>query len=428
MTNASPLPKALVFTALRVEYVAIQKWLVDLEEVPHKSSIYEHGTYRGKNQDWDVWIVETGKGNTRASTEVERGLQFVEPALTFFVGVAGGIKDVRLGDVVVATKVYGYQYGKVAEGFEPRPEVFQASDLLLNRARAEARKSDWFSTVNPTGSLPHVFAEPIAAGEQVVASTRSDVFQFIRKHYGDAVALEMEGHGHMLAAHANETPALVVRGISDLLDNKARVDKSGSQERAAANASAFMFWILGKINNATLKTTPKADLNINWEATHLLLNKLQRDIETAFAPDVVVTMSGPGSFAACYCMGLNPRDVAVVFATTFPKRDERNASHQVFRRAAMASGWINIDTDKWELYLPNVIAHLPAKSRILIFDDRVISGETQRKVKSALQAYDYDVRCAAMLAGDEVASQLDFIGQTRNDDYYMPWGSKHGRS
>jgi len=428
MTNTSPLPKALVFTALRVEYVAVQKWLVNLEEVSHKSSIYEHGMYRGKNQDWDVWIVETGKGNTRASTEVERGLQFVEPALTFFVGVAGGIKDVRLGDVVVATKGYGYQYGKVSEGFEPRPEVFQASDLLLNRARAEARKSDWFSTVNPAEPVPHVFAEPIAAGEQVVTSTRSDVFQFIRKHYGDAVALEMEGHGHMLAAHANETPALVIRGISDLLDNKARADKSGSQERAAANASAFMFWVLGKINNATLKTVQKADFNINWEATHLLLNKLQRDIETAFAPDVVVTMSGPGSFAACYCMGLNPRDVAVVFATTFPKRDERNTSHQLFRKAAKASGWINIDTNKWDVYLPNVIAHLPAKSRILIFDDRVISGETQRKVKSALQAYDYDVRCAAMLAGDEIASQLDFIGQIRNDDYYMPWGSKHGRS
>src|SRR4051812_29281758 len=218
MTNASPLPKALVFTALRVEYLAVQKWLVGLEEVSHKSSIYERGTYNGENQDWEVWIAETGKGNTRASSEVERGLHFVEPALTFFVGVAGGVKDVGLGDVVVATKVYGYQYGKIAEGFEPRPEMFQANDLLLNRARAEARKGEWLSTLNPTESQPQVFAEPIAAGEQVVASTRSDVFQFIRKHYGDAVALEMEGHGHMLAAHANETPALVVRGISDLLD------------------------------------------------------------------------------------------------------------------------------------------------------------------------------------------------------------------
>ena len=428
MTNASQLPKALVFTALRVEYLAVQKGLVDLEEKSHKTSIYEHGTYRGRNQDWDVWIVETGRGNTRASAEVERGLQFVEPALTFFVGVAGGIKDVRLGDVVVATKVYAYQNGKVAKSFEPRPEVFQASDLLLNRARAEARTNEWFASPNQTESLPNVFTEPIAAGEQVIASTRSDTFQFIRRNYGDAVAVDMEGYGHLLAAHANETPAMVVRGISDLLDNKARADKSGSQGRAAANASAFMFSVLGKISSATLKTARDADFTINWETTHLLLNKLQRDIETAFAPDIVVTMSGPGSFAACYCMALNSRDIPVLFATTFPKRAQRNASYENFRKVAVDADWIYLETNKWEVYLPNLLAQLPPKSKVLIFDDRVITGETQMKLKSVLQNYDYEVRCAAMLAGSEVAAQLDFIGQARDGDYYMPWGSKHGRS
>src|SRR5688572_16626253 len=122
MTKASTLPKALIFTALRVEYLAVRQRLSELEEITHKSSIYEHGRYHGQHHDWDVWVVETGKGNNRASTEVERGLHFVDPAVTFFVGIAGGIKDVRLGDVVVATKVYGYESGKATEDFEPRPE------------------------------------------------------------------------------------------------------------------------------------------------------------------------------------------------------------------------------------------------------------------------------------------------------------------
>src|SRR5205814_7062548 len=132
----------------------------------------------------------------------------------------------------------------------------------------------------------------------VVASTKSNTYTLIRKYYGDAVAVEMEGHGHMLAAHANETPALVVRGISDLLNHKTQADRTGSQERAAGNAAAFMFSVLGKIDKAKLKPVGNPDFSIGWEITHLLLNQLQRNIETAFAPDVVITMSGPGSFAA----------------------------------------------------------------------------------------------------------------------------------
>jgi len=123
-----------------------------------------------------------------------------------------------------------------------------------------------------------------------------------------------------------------------------------------------------------LKAVRKVDVSLSWETTHLLLNKLQRDIETAFAPDVVVTMSGPGSFAACYCMGLNPRDVAVIFATTFPKRNERNASHQIFRRAAMASGWIYIDTNKWEV-LPSVTRTLDF--RLTVRDNHPGGGRTK---------------------------------------------------
>src|SRR6185369_8709584 len=101
----------------------------------------------------------------------------------------------------------------------------------------------------------------------------------------------------------------------------------GWQERAAHNAAAFMFSVLRKIDVSILKPTQSTEFSISWESTHLLLNNLQRRIESSFAPDIVITMSGPGSFAACYCMSLNPRDIAVLFATTFPKRNLVNASH-----------------------------------------------------------------------------------------------------
>jgi nucleoside phosphorylase len=57
----------------------------------------------------------------------------------------------------------------------------------------------------------------------------------------------MEGSGFYTACHANgNIQFLIVRGIWDLLANKAETDAKGHQEIAARNASAFAFEVLSK--------------------------------------------------------------------------------------------------------------------------------------------------------------------------------------
>ena len=64
-----------------------------------------------------------------------------------------------------------------------------------------------------------MFVAPIAAGEKVVASKQSDIFQFLRTSYNDAIAVEMEGFGFLSAVFAYPNiKAIVIRGISDLVE------------------------------------------------------------------------------------------------------------------------------------------------------------------------------------------------------------------
>jgi nucleoside phosphorylase len=142
-----------------------------------------------------------------------------------------------------ATDVFGYHSGKAGDTFTPRADVGKSSYALVQRAQAEAQSGDWLAgRLNGDGE-PEVIVAPIVAGEQVVASTRSETYAFIRAHYDRAVAVEMEGRGFLAALHANQkVGALVVRGISDLLDEVIVAPiVAGEQVVASTRSESYAF-------------------------------------------------------------------------------------------------------------------------------------------------------------------------------------------
>jgi nucleoside phosphorylase/transcription elongation GreA/GreB family factor len=254
-TNSDLIPetvpllyRAVILTALGLEYNAIQLYLKDLEKKVHPDgTIYEIGTITLNNLRWEVILVETGSHNISAAKETERALAAFKPNIVLFIGIAGGLKDVSIGDVVTATKVYGYESGKADGEFHPRPEVFSPNNFMTHLSRQIVHEKKWVNRINSPSQqlIPKAFTGAIVAGEKVISSKDSKEYKEIKNNFGDALAVEMEGLGFLqVATDHKDIDALLVRGISDLIDKKSEADASGSQEYASKNASAFAIEIL----------------------------------------------------------------------------------------------------------------------------------------------------------------------------------------
>ena len=239
--------RILLQTALHLELNAMRAYLsnVKSETHPETGSKYERGIFSFQGSHAEVLLVETGASNVRAAEETTRALQYFNPDTAFFVGVAGGLKDVKLGDVVASTKVIGYEMGKDDDEFLPRLDTLQSAYSLQQIAKQLLRDEIWKKDL-PEENRDQIaaYVEPIAAGDKVVASERAVAFKYLRKFCSDALAVAMEGNGFMVAAHAQNTEAIEIRGISDLISDKEEADASGSQPRAAENAAAFVFAII----------------------------------------------------------------------------------------------------------------------------------------------------------------------------------------
>lgn len=233
-------PTVVVLTALPVEYDAVRAHLGnDAYELVHEDGTrVELG--RLADTEWTLAVAELGEGALNASALTMRIVGWLRPEALLFVGVAGALKDdVEIGDVVVGTKVYAVQGGKVTpEGFQARPEVWHGSHRLSQAARSALRGLD--------GVRGHL--KPIACGDVVLADSRSAFAEFIKRNYNDANAIEMEGSGAAHAAHlSGQLDALVIRGISDRANpGKSEADAGGSQERAAARAATVAVALLRK--------------------------------------------------------------------------------------------------------------------------------------------------------------------------------------
>ncbi len=239
----------VILTALNLEYEAVQRRLVEPRAHRHETGTrFEVGALQGAK--CRVALGMTGKGNHAAAVLAERAMREFSPMAVLFVGVAGALWDAtQLGDVVVATHVYAYHGGTSEDdGLKARPRVWETSHEITQLAAHLSRSADWAGVAPPGAPPPKVHFGAIAAGEVVQNSRISDEARWIRQHYNDALAIEMEAAGVAQAGHLNGSPVAIVRGISDWANGTKNSSDDGAwQPRAAANAAAFAVRLAGEL-------------------------------------------------------------------------------------------------------------------------------------------------------------------------------------
>ncbi len=208
--------------AIEIEKLRQQMELVSEQRISGMNFL--SGTINGN----DVVVVQCGVGKVNAAICAQTLILHFGVTAIINVGIAGGLRDVKIGDIVVSQRVWYHDYDQL---MMMRVECFE-SDGHLAYLALEAGHNIQDINVKPGG---------IVSGDQFIssASVKNDII----KRY-DALCVEMEGAAIAHVAHLSNTPFVIIRSISDFADDSADITFEEFAEHAAYISSQLVFGML----------------------------------------------------------------------------------------------------------------------------------------------------------------------------------------
>jgi nucleoside phosphorylase len=183
-----------------------------------------------------VLALARGAGTTNGALATYKTIERWKPRYVFLVGIAGGFDRDGLdkGDIILSDVIYGYEYGKLREQFEPRHDfTYRCDTSLITGARAFAINKEWADKINETRPdgikrIPKLLFGPIASGDKVVDNLDQEFFAAVIKTWPKLLAVEMEGAGAAEAIELAKSGGdmvnfLMIRGISDMPPSRSEV-------------------------------------------------------------------------------------------------------------------------------------------------------------------------------------------------------------
>jgi nucleoside phosphorylase len=224
-----------IITILEEEYEAVLRLLTRVRQVTGSATLdNQHAWVVGEIDapklpaPYTIVLAMSPRAGTNAAVIVTKNtLQAFDPRCVLVVGVAGGLGDLKLGDVVVADRICAYEYGKVDRGFHTRDDLDSPTDAALASAARtlSARYPDWYSGLEQPEELghlsPRIVVGQVASGDKVIDDPTDAFFASVIHSRPKLRAVEMEGAG--AAAAIQDVREMqrgasfgMIRGISDL--------------------------------------------------------------------------------------------------------------------------------------------------------------------------------------------------------------------
>lgn len=227
MTNTKSVDIAII-GAMAEEIAALVTQLTDPVKYQKLNTIY----YLGKLQDKDVVVFQSGIGKVGAAVSTAFVLEHFSPSCVINIGSAGGFDPcLSVGDIVISSEVryhdvdvtvVGCEYGQVPN----MPAAFKAGDKLIIAAEQAVKQL----------STHRVMTGLICTGDFFMSD--KDTVALVRSRFPNIIAADMEAAAIGHTCYLYNCPFVVIRAISDVVDQPDnKVDFFSFLKTAAKNSA-----------------------------------------------------------------------------------------------------------------------------------------------------------------------------------------------
>jgi adenosylhomocysteine/aminodeoxyfutalosine nucleosidase len=225
-----------IMCAMREELEPILNYMQLKEVVEYANNKF----YLAKFNNLDLVLAYSKIGKVNAALTAAILIEKFNAKKILFSGVAGAIdKDLKIGDLIIATKTAQHDIDLTVFGYEPGfiPEskvFFECDENLNNIAKNVAKKLN----IKLKEGI-------IASGDQFIHSKERK--EWIAKTFG-ASAIEMEGGAVGCVCDNEKVPFFMLRAISDTAEEGAGVDFDEFLEESSKVSAKFLIEMLKEIN------------------------------------------------------------------------------------------------------------------------------------------------------------------------------------